>query len=152
MQNIIYEEEGEGNMWRQLYHLFTMHEGVYILYLVPIAYCTIIVSHVISAKWLLPKQFGIKDIFTVMIMLVLGADFVSYLYLFSTKTGQLLPMNALFVKYVLGGGGWLWVAWYSYKGYFTRCAAGQRLRKRRMMLMWVCLATLILGFAGSLLS
>ncbi|GAK55733.1 hypothetical protein U27_02691 [Candidatus Vecturithrix granuli] len=139
-------------MWRQLYHLFTVHEGVYILYLVPITYCMIIVFHVIATKRLLPKQFGIKDIFTVMILLALVADFVNYLYLFSTKTGQLLPINALFVKYTLGWFLWLWVAWYSYEGYFTRRAAGERLRKRRVTLMWVCAATLVLGLVGGILS
>lgn len=139
-------------MWRQLYHLFTAHEGVYILYLVPIAYCTIIVFHVIVVKWQLPKQFGIKDVFTLVTLLALAADFINYLYLFSTKTGQLLRMNALFVKYVLGCVLWLWVAWYSYEGYFTRRAAGERLRKRRVTLLWVCAATFALAFVGCLLS
>lgn len=143
---------GRGDMWQQLYHLFTVHEGVYILYLVPIAYCTIIVFHVIATKRLLPKQVGIKDVFTVIILLALIADFINYLYLFSTKTGRLLPVNALFVKYVVGFFLWLWVAWYSYGGYFTRRAAGERLKKRRVTLMWVCVATLALACVGRLLS
>lgn len=136
-------------MWRQLYHLFTVHEGMYILYLIPIAYCTILVFYVIAAK---PRHVGFKDVFTVIILFALIADFINYLYLFSTKTGLLLPSNALFVKYVFGFFLWLWVAWYSYENYFTRRAAGERFRKRRTTLVWVCAATLILGVIGGILS
>ncbi|MDY0094228.1 MAG: hypothetical protein RBT80_16155 [Candidatus Vecturithrix sp.] len=139
-------------MWQQLYHLFTAREGVYIGYCVPIAYCTIIVLQVFSTKRLIPKQFGIKDILTIIVFLVLVADFANYLYLLLTHTGQLLPGNALFVKYMIGFFLWLWVAWYSYKGYFTRRTAGERLRKRRMSLVWACVATFVLAFIGGMVS
>ena len=139
-------------MWRQLYHVFTIREGIYLGYLVPIVYGAIIVWRVINTKRSLPKRPGVKDILTAIMLLALAADFINYLYLFSTNTGQLLAPNALFVKYTLGGGLWLWIAWYSYEGYFTRRAAGERVRTRRIALIWACAGALILSCIGGLLS
>ena len=139
-------------MWRQIYHLFTVYEGIYIFYLLPIVYFMIIVFHVIRTRCFLPRQFGIKDVITAIILLAILGDFIHYLYLFSTHTGKLLPVNALFVKYVVGFFLWLWVLWYSYEGYFTRLAAGERFRRRRVALAWMGAGSLALAFVGGILS
>lgn len=135
-----------------MYHLFMNYEGIYIFYLIPIGYFMIIVLHVLRTRLFLPKQFGIKDLGAAIIIFVILADFIHYLYLFITKTGQLLPLNALFVKYVIGFFLWLWVLWYCYEGYFTRRVAGQHFRKRRATLVWIGAGSLVFAVVGGLLS
>lgn len=139
-------------MWRQVYHLLTAYEGIYIFYLIPIGYFMFIVFHVIKTRYFLPRQFGMKDLLTAIILLTILGDFFHYMYLFFTNTGQLLPVNALFVKYVIGFLLWLWILWYSYEGYFTHRAAGERFRKRRVSLVWMGAGSLVFALVGGVLS
>ena len=139
-------------MWKQLYTVFTTYEGVYIFYLIPIVYFMIIVCNVIVSKRSLSQRFGAKDITAAAIIVLILLDFIKYLYLLLTKTGELLPPTAFFVKYIIGFFLWIWIFWYSYEGYFTRRVAGEQFRKRRTTLAWICTGSFVLAIVGIIMS
>lgn len=139
-------------MWQQLYNAFTTYEGVYISYLAPISYFAAIVFIVISSRRTLHNRIRSKDLIAAVAMVLISLDFLYYLYLFLTKTGELLPPQHLFIKYAVGFFLWIWILWYSYEGHFTRRVAGEHFKSRCARLIWVCVGSLVLGFVGIAIS
>jgi hypothetical protein len=139
-------------MFQLIYTAFTAYEGVYIFYLLPVVYFVVIVFSVIFSKHKLRQPIKIKDVMAMVAIVLIFLDFGNYLYLFLTKTGELLPPSYLLIKYVIGFFLWLWTFWYSYKGYFARRTAGEQGRKRQLGLVWMGVGSLVLAFVGIIIS
>ncbi len=139
-------------MWQQMYTAFTTYEGLYIFYVVPIIYFLAIVCTVISSRRTLHKRVRSLDLIAALAMALIALDFIYYLYLFSTKTGKLLPPGYLFIKYSVGFFLWMLILWYSYEGYFTPHVAGRYFKSRCMKLVWVCVGSLALAGVGIVMS
>jgi len=85
-------------------------------------------------------------------MFLIGLDYVNYLYLLVTGTGQVLPVTAFLIKYTLGFVLWTWMFWYSYKVHLKRNFTGEALKKGSVIV--ACIASmlvilLIIGFVVS---
>ena len=139
-------------MGQTLYSALTARAGMYVCYLVPIAYLAGIMVHIIQEKQVQHKRLGAGDVVTILALLLVSLDFVYYGYLFFTHTGRLLPPNHLLVKYVGGGILWVWILGYCYQMYFARQAAGNKLKSRYMQLVWVVIGSLVLGGVGIAMS
>jgi hypothetical protein len=139
-------------MWQSMYTVFTAYEGVYIFYLVPIVYFIVIVLNVISSRHKEHQRIGIKDLSVVGAILLILLDFVYYLYLFFSKTGELLQPQNLLIKYAVGGVLWLWIFWYSYEKYFARHIAGEQFKARYANLLWISGGSLVLAIFGVMMS
>lgn len=139
-------------MWQLMYTVFTTYEGIYIFYLVPIIYFIVIILNIISFKHKERRRIGIKDLSVVAAILLILLDFVYYLYLFFSKTGELLQPRNLLIKYAVGGILWLWVFWYSYEGHFARHVARERVKARYANLLWISGGSLILAIFGVMMS
>ena len=132
---------------QQLYQLLTQSEGMYLGYLIPIAYFFSILLRLILVN---VQQRGVKvaDLFTAAAMLTIAVDFSRYLYLLFSQTGKILPFHLLFIKYALGLGCWLIVLWYGYRMHFSRRAAGNNFGARWRLLLLVCVGSSVLGILG----
>ena len=139
-------------MWQSIYTVFTTYDGVYIFYLVPIVYFIVIVLNVISSRHKEHQRIGIKDLSVVAAILLILLDFVYYLYLFFSKTGELLQPRNLLIKYAVGGILWLWIFWYSYERHFARHVAGERFKARYVNLLWIFGGSLVLAVVGVMMS
>ncbi|MBD3306867.1 hypothetical protein GF339_10600 [candidate division KSB3 bacterium] len=139
-------------MWQPLYTALTAYEGMYIGYLAPVVYFTVLTVRTIGSRRARHHRLTLRDITVAIGLILIILDFLNYLYLLLTNTGELLPPAYLFPKYVLGLLVWLWVVWYSYQGYFARRAAGDQFRKRRNSLLWLVIATAVLAGVGIAIS
>jgi hypothetical protein len=139
-------------MWQQLYKSLTGHEGMYLFYIIPVGYFFFIIFSVISPKIKHHKRIGLQEVIAAVAILILVLDCVMYLYLLLSKSGAILPMAKLFIKYVLGFFLWIWVLWYSYSVYFARQVAGEHFTRRRSTLIGLCVASLVLGGIGFIIS
>lgn len=139
-------------MWQTLYSALTARAGMYICYLVPIAYLIGIVAHVLRGKQVQHQRLNPGDLLTILALLLVSVDFGYYGYLFFTHTGRLLQPNHLFLKYIGGGALWVWIMGYCYQMYFARQAAGEKLKSRYMQVVWVAVGSLVLGGVGIAIS
>jgi hypothetical protein len=139
-------------MWQSLYTVFTAYEGGYIFYGVPIVYFIVIVLNVISSRHKERQRIGMKDLSVVAAILLILLDFVYYLYLFFSKTGELLQPRNLLIKYAVGGILWLWIFWFSYEGHFARHVARERFKARYVNLLWIAGGSLVFAIIGVMMS
>lgn len=139
-------------MWQAIYTVLTAYAGVYIFYLIPIVYFITIVVSVISSRRARHKRLAARDGIAAVAMGLIALDFVNYLYLFLTETGELLPSRYLLIKYTIGFFLWLWILWYSYEGHFTPGVAGKYFRTRCIRCLWVCAGSLVLAVVGIIMS
>ncbi len=77
-------------------------------------------------------------------MLLIFLDYVKYLYLLISGTGQVLPFSAFLTKYTLGFLLWAWMFWYSYQIHLKRNLTKDVLKKRCVVLAWVMSMLVIL--------
>jgi hypothetical protein len=139
-------------MLRFVYTVFTTYQGMYLCYLVPVAYLLSIIFMMISSKMKRREALQGQDVVAAGAVLLIVLDFARYLYLFLTHTGRLLPLPYLFLKYIVGGLVWLWILWYCYQGYFARRVAGASFTKRWKILLAICAAGLVFAFIGIAMS
>ncbi len=139
-------------MIEKLYRMLTTYPGMYVLYLIPIAHFGGIILKTVVTNLKQKKPIGAAGMAAVIAIVIIVLDFGNYLYLFFSGTGTLLPSRWLFVKYVIGFCGWLWVFWYSYTVYFSPRIAGEFFAKRLTILGLLAVGCLILGGIGAALS
>jgi hypothetical protein len=139
-------------MWQQLYSGLTVHEGMYLFYSIPIVYFFIIIFRTIITNIKHYKEIGLQEVLAAVAILLLLLDFVMYLYLLLSKSGTVLPMTKLFIKYVVGFFLWIWALWYSYTVYFARPVAREHFTRRRSTLLGLCVGSLVLGGFGFIIS
>lgn len=135
-----------------MYRILTTYEGLYIFYAVPIVFFIIIVRRIISSFRSSGKRIGIGEVMAVAALGLLTLDFIYYLYLFFTKTGELLPPLHLLLKYTGGFLLWLWIVWHSYKKYFSRRVAGEQFMARWKQVIWVAVGSGVLAIIGIMIS
>jgi hypothetical protein len=85
-------------------------------------------------------------------MLLIGLDYVNYLYLLISGTGKLLPLRELIIKYTIGFLLWAWMFWYSYKVYLKRSLTKENLKKQRVVIVCVFSMFIILVIIGMVVS
>ena len=123
------------------YDILTKYEAVYLFYLVPIAYFVSIVFRLIYYKLKYHKKLMLRDVMAVATMVLIGLDYINYLYLLITQTGRLLPFSAFVIKYTIGFLLWAWMFWYSYKVYLKRSLTKENLKKGRVVI--ACIASML---------
>lgn len=127
---------------RNLYEVLTKHEAVYLFYLVPIAYFMSIVTRLMYYKFKYQQKFSYGDAMAAATMLIIGLDYMNYLYLLITGTGKVLPLTVFLIKYTFGFLLWAWMFWYSYKVHLKKNFADHRIKKGRVVIL--CIASMIL--------
>lgn len=85
-------------------------------------------------------------------MVLIFLDYVNYLYLLFTGTGEVLPFPAFIIKYAFGFLLWAWMFWYSYQVHLKRKLIGRDLKKGRIVIAWVVAMSLILLVIGIVVS
>jgi hypothetical protein len=85
-------------------------------------------------------------------MLLIGLDYVNYLYLLITGTGKVLPFTAFIIKYTIGFLLWAWMFWYSYKVHLKRNLTRENLKKGRIVLVCIISVIIILLVIGVVVS
>lgn len=128
-------------MWN-LYDVLTKYEAVYLFYLVPIAYFMSIITRLIYYKLKYHQKLSYGDIMAAATMLIIGLDYMNYLFLLITGTGKVLPFMAFLVKYTFGFLLWTWMFWYSYKVHLRKNFAGHHLKKGQVIM--ICIASMVL--------
>lgn len=135
-----------------IYGALTKYIGMYVCYLLPIAYFSSLISTSVLSSIRQQKSIGGRGAVTVIAMGVIVLDFVRFLYLLLTGTGKLLPPAMLFVKYGIGAFAWLLVVWYAYDTHFAPHAAGEHFQRRLATLAVFVVCSLILGGIGMVMS
>lgn len=100
-----------------IYTVLIKYRSVYIYQLVPIFYFTWIFGRLMYYKCKYNKKIFLKDILTLITLIVLVFDYGHYLYLFVAGTGQLLSLPEFLIKYSLGTLLWIWMFIYHYEVY-----------------------------------
>ena len=127
----------------KFYEVLTKYEAVYLFYLVPIAYFLSIVVRLVYYKLKYHKKLFPRDIMAVATMLLIGLDYVNYLYLLITGTGRVLPFVAFVIKYTFGFLLWAWMFWYSYQVYIKRSSLTKEVLKKGRV-VGICIASMFL--------
>ena len=135
-----------------LYNVFTRYESVYLFYLVPVTYFMAIVVRLVYYKLKYHGRLASRDFMAVATMLLIGLDYVNYLYLLISGTGKLLPLRELIIKYTIGFLLWAWMFWYSYKVHLKRSLTKENLRKQRVVIVCVFSMFIILVIIGMVVS
>ncbi len=135
-----------------IYHALTRHVAVYLFYLVPIAYFASIVLRLLYYKIKYRQNISHGDILAVLTVLVIALDYINYLYLLISQTGQVLPMRELIIKYSIGFLLWSWMLWYSYKVHLKRHLTKENFQKHRVIIAWLFSMLVILTVIGVVLS
>jgi hypothetical protein len=137
-----------------IYAVLIKNEAVYLFYLVPITYFMTIVARLIYYKLKYHVQIYFRDVISVATMMVIFLDYLNYLYLLVTGTGQVLPFRVFLIKYTIGFLLWGWMFWYSYKIHLRNSIQGQKayLKKKQAVLVCFCSMFIILLIIGIVLS
>jgi len=98
-----------------IYTALIKYHSVYIYQLVPIFYFTWIFGRLIYYKCKYGKGILLRDVLTLITLVVLILDYGHYLYLFVAGTGQLLSLPGFLIKYSLGTILWIWMFIYHYE-------------------------------------
>ncbi len=130
----------------KMYDVLTKYEAVYLFYLVPIAYFVSIVFRLIYYKLKYHKKLYPRDIMAVATMLLIGLDYINYLYLLISGTGEVLPFPRFLIKYTFGFLLWLWMFWYSYQVYLKRNLTKEVLLKKGRVVL-ACLISMLVILA-----
>ena len=126
----------------KIYDVLTRYEAVYLFYLVPIAYFVSIVFRLVYYKLKYYEKLYPRDLMAVATMLLIGLDYINYLYLLISGTGKILPFPAFLIKYTFGFLLWTWMFWYSYQVYLKRNLMREAfLKKGRVVL--VCIVSML---------
>ena len=128
----------------KIYTILTRNEAVYLFYLIPIVYFSSIVLRLVYYKVKYRQQLYMRDLMAVGTMVLLVADYVNYLRLFLSHTGQVLPFSAFVIKYLFGFLLWAWMFWYSYQIYLKKSLTKEALKKGRVILLYAGLVFVIL--------
>lgn len=137
---------------RHLYEVLTKYEAVYLFYLVPITYFISIVVRLIYYKIKYRQKLSYGDVMAAATMLIIGVDYVNYLYLLISGTGKVLPLTAFLIKYAFGFLLWTWMFWYSYKVHLQRSLAQYHIKKRHAILICAISMLIILLVIGIVVS
>ncbi len=126
---------------RHLYEILTKYEAVYLFYLVPIAYFISIVARLLYYKLKYRQKLSYGDVMATATMLIIGLDYVNYLYLLVSGTGKVLPLTAFLIKYTFGFLLWAWMFWYSYKVHIQKHLAEHRIKRGHVIL--ICIVSML---------
>ena len=121
----------------KIYDVLTKNEAVYLFYLVPIVFFMSIVLRLMFYKLKYHKKLFPRDLMAAATMLLIFLDYLNYLYLLVTGTGQVLPITAFVTKYTFGFLLWAWMFWYSYQVHLKRNLTREALKKGRVILACV---------------
>lgn len=128
----------------KIYEVLTRNEAVYLFYLVPIVFFMSIVLRLMFYKLKYHKKLVPRDLMALATMLLIFLDYLNYLYLLVTGTGQVLPITAFITKYTFGFLLWAWMFWYSYQVHLKRNLTKEALKKGRVVLAWAVSMFIIL--------
>ena len=142
------------NVFFEAYTVLTKSASVYLFQLVPIAYFMTIVTRLMYYKLKYRMKVYFRDIISLATTLLILLDYINYLRLLITGTGQILPFNAFIIKYAIGFLLWMWMFWYSYHIYVKKPLKdkGGRLKKWHAVFVFVCSIFIILLFIGVVMS
>lgn len=118
-----------------MYNILTRNEAVYLFYLVPIIYFTSIIARLVFYKVKYRQPLRLSDIMAMGTMLLIGLDYINYLYLYISKKGMVLPFAAFVIKYTFGFLLWAWMFWYAYQVHLKRSLTKETLKKGRIFLV-----------------
>lgn len=136
----------------KIYTILTRNEAVYLFYLIPIVYFSSIIIRLVYYKVKYRQQLYSRDLMAMGTMVLLVADYVNYLRLFLTQTGQVLPFSMFVIKYLFGFLLWAWMFWYSYHVHLKKNLTKETLKKGRVVLLYaglVFVVLLLVAFAVS---
>ena len=149
-------------MWQALtdvlfeaYKVLTKSASVYLFQLVPIAYFMTIVTRLMYYKLKYRMKVYFRDIIAMATTLLILLDYINYLRLLITGTGQILPFMAFIIKYAIGFLLWMWMFWYSYHIYVKKPLKdnkGERLKIWPAIFMFACSIFIILLIIGVVMS
>lgn len=128
----------------KVYEVLTRNEAVYLFYLVPIVFFMSIVARLMFYKFKYHKKLYPRDLMAAGTILLIFLDYVNYLYLLISGTGQVLPFSAFVTKYTFGFLLWAWMFWYSYQVHLKRNLTREALKKGSVILACVVSMLVIL--------
>lgn len=134
-----------------IYEALIEYRSVYVYQLVPILYFISIFSRLMYYKCKYGRKIFLRDILTLITLIILVLDYVNYLYFFVAKTGRVLSFTEFLIKYSLGTILWIWMFVYHYEVCVRKdLLSAYPFRKRNAIFAYAICMILILFLIGVL--